>query len=228
MRKDPCRGRCCAIRHLAYPPTVTALTASDYRGALDVVRVAHESDGEGPFSRDVLAALRKLIPSAIAAYHEWEPTSGYRWLLDGADDADILPLWSRYDDVLEQDPLPGRQNDATGGRLAPIGVARRFSDILTLRQFRRLDLHAEMCRPLGVDHVMKLYLEVGETGASFVLDSQRRAFTDRDRAVLDVLAPHLELIRRRHRRLAARPRSLLPTRDSPRESARSSASSPRG
>ena len=50
---------------------------------------------------------------------------------------------------------------------------------------------------------MKLFFEVGETGAGeLILDSQRRAFSDRDRAVLDVLAPHLALIRKRHRLLA--------------------------
>jgi len=35
-----------------------------------------------------------------------------------------------------------------------------------------------------------------------VLDSQRRAFSARDRDVLDLLAPHLALIRQRHVRLA--------------------------
>jgi GAF domain-containing protein len=88
---------------------VTALTGADYRGALDVLRIAHESDDSVPFSRNML----------------------------------------------------------------------------------------------GINHVMKLFFAVGETGASYlVLDSQRRAFSDRDRAVLDLLAPHLALIRQRHRRLA--------------------------
>jgi hypothetical protein len=36
---------------------------------------------------------------------------------------------------------------------------------------------------------MQLFFAVGETGASYlVLHSQRRAFSDRDRAVLDLLA----------------------------------------
>jgi GAF domain-containing protein len=53
---------------------------------------------------------------------------------------------------------------------------------------------------------MKLFFAVGPASAPFnyvVLDSQRRAFSDRDRAVLDVLAPHLALIRQRHLRLAS-------------------------
>jgi DNA-binding CsgD family transcriptional regulator len=181
---------------------MTALTASDYRGALDVLRIAHEANDAVPLSRDTLAALRRLVPTAIATHHEWDPALGYRHAVDGADIADVGPLWALYLHVSEQDPFPARPQ-GVARRVAPVGVACRFSDILSLRQFRRLDLHAEICRPLGINHVMKLFFEVGETGAGYiVLDSQRHAFSDRDRAVLDVLAPHLALIRRRCRILA--------------------------
>jgi DNA-binding CsgD family transcriptional regulator len=99
-------------------------------------------------------------------------------------------------------------------------VACRFSDVLSLRQFRRLDLHVEICRPLAIDHVMKLFFAVGDTGAGYlVLNSQRRQFSDRDRAVLDLLAPHLALIRQRSLSLAGPSLGSLAadTRLSPRE-----------
>lgn len=150
----------------------------------------------------MLAALRRLIPSTIATAQEWSPETGYRRVVDGADNADVDPVWSLYGSVIDQDPFPARPQ-GVARRVAPVGVACRFSDVLTLREFRRLDLHAEICRPLGVNHVMKLFFATGNTAASFlVLDSQRRAFSDRDRDVLDVLAPHLALIVQRHRRLA--------------------------
>jgi DNA-binding CsgD family transcriptional regulator len=182
---------------------VTALTGSDYRGALEVLRIAHETDDGDPFSANVLAALRRLIPSAIATSHEWDPARGWSQAVDGADKADVGPLWSRYLHLSDQDPFPGRP-PGVGRRVAPLGVACRFSDVLSLRQFRRLDLYAEICRPLGINHVMKLFFAVGETGVGYlVLDSQRRAFSDRDRAVLDILAPHLALVRKRWRRFSA-------------------------
>ena len=176
---------------------MTALVAADYRGALDFLRVLHGADGAGPFPAHVLAALRRLIPSAIGTYHEWDPAEGYRWTLDGAADADVRPVWSRYPDVMAQDPFPGGGPRAVGMPVAKVGEAFRFSDVLTLSQFKRLDLHAEICRPLGIDHVMKVFLAVGESGASFVLDSQRRPFSERDRELLEALAPHLTLARRR-------------------------------
>ena len=59
--------------------------------------------------------------------------------------------------------------DTTGptGRLAPLGVACRFSDVLSRREFHRLDLYAEICRPLGINHVMKLFFAVEEIGSDF-------------------------------------------------------------
>src|SRR5690349_309464 len=116
--------------------SVTALTAADYRGALDVLRAAHDADDRNPFSRDMLAALRRLIPSAIASSHEWEPALGCRHVVDGADRADVGPLWSRYLYVSDQDPFPARPQ-GVARRVAPLGVACRFSDVLSLRQFRR-------------------------------------------------------------------------------------------
>jgi DNA-binding CsgD family transcriptional regulator len=195
---------------------VTTLVASDYRGALDFLRVLHDADEpphdgasvSRPSSRPipvpahVLAALRRLIPSAIATYHAWDPVDGYRWELDGVSNSDVDPIWARYVDVMDQDPLPAGGRNAAGGRVAEAGRAIRFSDVLTLRELRRLDLHSEMCRPFGIDHVMKLFLAVGDTGASIVLESQRRPFSERDRELLDVLGPHLSLARRRWHALA--------------------------
>ena len=197
---------------------MTALVASDYRGALDVLRVAHESEGPLSLSVEVMAALRRVIPSAMATYHEYEPSRGYAWALDGADDADVWPIWSRYDDVRHQDPLPAASWWGSG-RLAPVGVALRFADVLSLRQLRRLELHAEICRPLGIDHVLKLFIAVGDAGYGFVvLDGERRPFSDRDRAVLDLLAPHFALVRERHLRLARpTPDPALDTVLTPRE-----------
>ena len=116
---------------------MTALSGSDYRGALDVLRVAHESESDDavPFSRDMLAALRRLIPSAIATSREWDPNIGYRRVVDGADRADFGHVWAVYDHVIDQDPFPARPQGTTG-LVAPLGVACRISDILSLRQFR--------------------------------------------------------------------------------------------
>jgi DNA-binding CsgD family transcriptional regulator len=175
---------------------MTALSAADYRGALDFLGTACESNEvDAPFPEYLLSALRVLIPSSIAAYHEWSADGGYQWHASGADRASLEKVWAGYPNVMLQDPIPGGW-----GRGERAGMALKFSDFLTLREFRRLDLHAEMCRPFGTDYVMKLFLRTRSGGASFVLDKAGHDFSERDRAVLDVLAPHLDSIRRRHQR----------------------------
>jgi DNA-binding CsgD family transcriptional regulator len=65
-----------------------------------------------------------------------------------------------------------------------------------LSRFKRLELYHDICRPVGTNFVMKLFLPSDGTSAGFVLESGRRDFTKRDRDLLDLLAPYLVLIRR--------------------------------
>jgi DNA-binding CsgD family transcriptional regulator len=72
------------------------------------------------------------------------------------------------------------------------GRALKFSDLLSLRQLRRTDLHAYVCRPLGIDYVMKLFLPPRDgVAAVFVFDRGGRDFGERDRTILELLQPHL-------------------------------------
>ena len=107
------------------------------------------------------------------------------------------------------DPLPGGRESERTADLVPAGVAAKMSDFFTLRAFRRLGLHAAMCRPLGIDYVMKIYLETGSPGASVIFDRGGRDFSERDRAVLNTLGPHLALIRRRTRESRTRPENEI-------------------
>lgn len=175
---------------------MSTLVSRDYRGALDLLRTAHEADGATPFPPHVLAALRRLIPSSIAAYREWDRRSGAHdhWV-SGVAPSEAEPIWARYPEVRHQDPVPGVCH---GGVVSvPPGRAVRLSDLVSLAQLRRLDLYHEVCRPLGTSHVMKLFLPVRGRSAGFVLESGRRDFTRRDRDLLELLAPHLTLLRRR-------------------------------
>ncbi len=178
---------------------MTTLSASDHRRVLDFLWTAYASDENGPLSEPVLSELRSLIPSEIAAYHEWANNGPYRWCATGIDSADLKRVWGGYENVMTEDPIPGRSAASAGAAVASTGLALTISDFLSLRRFRQTDLHAEMCRPFGIDYVMKIYLETGSNGASVVLDRAGRDFSERDRAVLDALAPHLAVIRRRHR-----------------------------
>jgi len=85
-------------------------------------------------------------------------------------------------------PLPDREW---------FGRALAISDFISDREFRRRGLYAEVCKPLGVRAVMKVFLPTGRaTGASLVFDTARSGFTETDRLTLERLIPHLGQLRR--------------------------------
>jgi DNA-binding CsgD family transcriptional regulator len=155
----------------------------------------------------VLALLRKLVPCAALSWHEWRVEDGHlRFQLSSTDAERTASVWDAYPHYRHEDPLPGGCPGVGPCPPTIVGCAVRLSDLVSNRAFRCSGLYAHVCRPLGVNHVMKLFLPVRKGVArSFVFDRGRHDFADRDRAVVDLLLPHfLDLEERaRWRRLDA-------------------------
>lgn len=80
-----------------------------------------------------------------------------------------------------------------GGR-----VPQRISDSVPFEQFRCTALYNDYYRRIRIDHAMALPIYVRDgLLVSFVLNRTRRDFTDRERALLEVLRPHLAKIYQR-------------------------------
>jgi DNA-binding CsgD family transcriptional regulator len=91
--------------------------------------------------------------------------------------------------------------------LTPADGARLYSDFLSPREFHRTDLYQELARPLGVEVMVRLWLDPhGAQSARLEFDRPDRRFRDSDRVVLDLLLPHLRQFRRN---AVARRNSLL-------------------
>lgn len=179
------------------------LTESDYRGALSVLREAVAVDGPVPFPEPVLEALRRLLPCDVVAYHD-QPRGQAAVAYVGEPRRAVTPEMREAERrLVAQDPLtPGKE-------------ARKYSDFLSRREFRRLEYYWEVVNPLGVEDMMRLWLDPSSAGeARLEFDRPRRDFRERDRAVLDVLQPHLKEL---HRRATARRRLPGPGRLTPRE-----------
>ena len=75
---------------------------------------------------------------------------------------------------------------------------QRISDSLPLARFRRSALYNEYYRRIRIDHAMALPIYVRDgLLVSFVLNRTRRDFTERERALLDLMRPHLAKIFRK-------------------------------
>jgi len=77
--------------------------------------------------------------------------------------------------------------------------ARRTSDFVRIRQWRQGTLFNDFYRPLGMTHELATQLSWGPAGSTCCVALHRsgRDFSERDRAALELLAPHLRAARSR-------------------------------
>lgn len=169
------------------------LAGGDYRRILAFLDVALGTDGRDPFPAPVLEALQRLIPCDAVSYGD-HAGRGLRSAIGVWPDVTIpRTIAAAFVRLRDQDPfLP---TDRT------IGRAVRQSDLISHRQLHRLDFYAEILEPLGIEYSMQLWLvDGGRAVGGFGFDASQRDFSEREQAMLDVLAPYLLKL---HRRAAA-------------------------
>jgi Bacterial regulatory proteins, luxR family len=174
------------------------MRADRHEALLDFLLEAVADEGTTPFPANVLAGMRRVIRCEAVSYLEWDPQELLEFSLAADDPASILPVWDAYPQVRNDDPLAGgapRANSLPNREW--LGRPLTISDFISDREFRRRGLYAEVCQPLGVRAVMKVFLPTGRaTGASLVFDTTRSRFTETDRLTLERLVPHLGQLRR--------------------------------
>ena len=174
------------------------MSAERHEALVDFLLEAVADQGTTPFPADVLAGLRRVVRCETVGYWEWSAQELVEFSLAADEPEVILSVWEVYPQVRQDDPLPGW---APRGSPLPhrdwFGRTLAISDFLNDREFRRRGLYAEVCKPLGIRAVMKVYLPTGTaTGASLVFDTTRTRFAETDRLTLERLVPHLAQLRR--------------------------------
>ena len=157
---------------------------SDLRAVLEFVELAWAHAGEHAFPLETLEALARLIPCDAIGYADIDRVN--RHILDhvGSDGGDDL-FWQ----IVDEHPLCQHQ-------LAYLDFsATRLSDVISNRQLARTRVYAEWFRPERI--VAELEVGIARSRArtrNFVLDRTHGDFSDRDVAVLQLVAPHLARI----------------------------------
>jgi DNA-binding CsgD family transcriptional regulator len=174
------------------------MRADRHEALLDFLLEAVADEGTTPFPANVLAGLRRVVQCEAVSYGEWSAQELLEWSLAADDPESILQVWRAYPRVRQDDPIA-----AWGPHGIPLpnrewlGRDLAISDFISDREFRHRGLYAEVCRPLGVRAVMKVFLPTGgATGASLVFDTTRSRFTEIDRLTLERLIPHPGQLRR--------------------------------
>jgi DNA-binding CsgD family transcriptional regulator len=162
------------------------LRRSDLEAVLRFVDDADElATDETPFPVETLARLAVVVECDEIETFEVDRVHRRQFPLDGEQD-------DHWWEIAHEEPICEYVEETGDFR------ALKFSDFLTRAQLHCLELYDDYLRPFGVEYVMVLPLPSPpwhERG--FNLFRSRKDFSNRDRAVLDLLSPHLvRLVRR--------------------------------
>jgi DNA-binding CsgD family transcriptional regulator len=154
---------------------------------LSVVRAAGDARGRDEFSRVVVKGLAKLVPAEQVVLNEVDLESGEVKLYPEPESFVVPPeIQPLLGELSDQHPLIVYYT-ATGD-----GSAKKISDFITQDEFHARSLYQLFYRPLGVEYQMSLTLPATLPDVvAIIFASSHTDFTERDRAVLNLVRPHL-------------------------------------
>jgi DNA-binding CsgD family transcriptional regulator len=170
------------------------LPARDLHAVLAFVDEAHSFDDLESFRTGILPGLEKLVPCDLVGYNEVDP-GGENALVITHPDPPLEFAGEVLSRCAHQHPLIVAQ---AGGD----DRTRKISDFLSRREFHALELYGDLYRHLEAEDQIAFGLP-GPVVIGIAMNRDRRSFGERDRAMLELLRPHLA---RAHSRLRERAR----------------------
>ncbi len=160
---------------------MSQVSAADLRDALDFVAEAHSFDDLDAFRHGILPGLQRLLPSDLVGYNEVDPGGEafvltYPWQVPAAVNLELPRLAHEH-------PLISVQLNGDFGTY-------KISDFLSARQFHALELYDGIYSEIGAEDQIACGLG-GPVVIGIAMNRDRRSFSERDRAMLDLLRPHL-------------------------------------
>jgi DNA-binding CsgD family transcriptional regulator len=174
------------------------LRSSDLEAVLSFLADLNALEPAEPYPNEMFDRLQALIPCDGAAYQDADLETRAFVTLNPAD--------SPEDDALywAVGPCPIMEYRSRTGDLTAV----RMSDVISRNRYHDLPFYREYFQPVSLDHVLDLGLSAVNSrfrSLLFLRGHDVPDFSERDRAVLEILRPHLwarEAIADLHRRAA--------------------------
>ncbi len=172
---------------------MTQLQQTDLEGILRFLVDVGDLEFEAPYPLELVARLQDLVPCDAITYQEADlHAKRFRAMVgigpDGEDDDEEL-YWTVA-------PCPISDYRARTGDLSAV----RMSDLVGQRRYHELPIFREYFHPAGLDHMIDVGLPAApRRHRSFILFRETGAgdFSERDRAVLEMLRPHFRSLEAR-------------------------------
>lgn len=172
---------------------MTQLPARDLNAVLAFVDEAHSFADLDSFRTGILPGLAALVPCDLVGYNEVYPDR--EALVLTHPDPPLEFAGEALARLAHEHPLIVAQAGGDDG-------TRKISDFLTRSEFHSLELYADLYRHLEAEDQIAFGLP-GPAVIGIAMNRDRRSFGERDRAMLELLRPHLA---RAHARLRERAR----------------------
>lgn len=172
---------------------VPALPQAKVEALLSTVNDLAELESPLPVSPALLHRLNELVPSDWCAYSQLDRVRKRAvfqvWCAGGSVDISTA-AWedSPYWRLRDQHPVCGYR-ERTDDWIS----ARKASDFVTLREFRRREIWTELYRGTGVNYWLDIGLPLEANGQTrvFIFARTHRDFDESERVMLELLQPHL-------------------------------------
>ncbi len=168
-----------------------ALRSRDLRAALEFVEVAWALADVRAFTAETLDALGELIPCDEVSYCVLDRVQrreiAYIDTNGGVGDGDVddEPFWR----IVDVHPLCRHQQAYADFS------ATRLSDVISRQRLVNSRIYAEWFRPYGVEAELEAGISRSRARTrNFILERTHGDFSTRDRAVLELVRPHLRRI----------------------------------
>jgi DNA-binding CsgD family transcriptional regulator len=164
---------------------VTVLTSGDLRRALDAAGTWHETETVSELAVVATASLHRLIGADGVGWNEVDLGGKTVRAVTSPVDYFAPEHAEALDRLVHQHPIV--QHVAATHDTS----ARLISEFVSTRQFHRLELYADFFRPLGAEDLLAVIVQASPVIIGVAFTRPARTFTGRDRALLDLLRPHL-------------------------------------
>ena len=160
---------------------MSQLPARDLQAALAFVDEAHSFADLDSFRNGILPGLERLVPCDLVGYNE--VPSGGDALVITYPDPPLEIAGEALGRLAHQHPLIVVQANGDDRTY-------KISDFLSRREFHALELYDELYRLLSAEDQIAFGLP-GPVVIGIAMNRDRRSFGERDRAMLELLRPHL-------------------------------------
>jgi DNA-binding CsgD family transcriptional regulator len=172
-----------------------AMRVADYRGALDLIGEAQRTTDVDEFRAVVTSRLRTLLDTEMVIAADVNDGMAIVSYADNPPGRLSPGALAGFHEFAFQHPLVRAQ------MLDGLAEATRLSDLISQRNWLRLDVYQECQRHVGGRH--EISIKIAQPGHHTCIAAQRptRDFTEREIELLETLRPHLgwgyETIRKR-------------------------------